>query len=97
MFNSTSVDNVTREEKIFSVLAYLGLWWFGMLPTRHRESQFLKNHVNNGITLYALCLIPCVGIIASIVFAVMGIISVLKNKYFDIPLISSYSFLKFYW
>lgn len=101
---STSVASVTAKEKVFAIIAYIGLWWVGMLPTDVRESAYLKNHVNNGITISIaasiLCCIPFLGWfceIAVVVAIVMGIIAAATNKYFSIPLINKIEFIKFYW
>lgn len=104
MENNTSVESISGQEKAFAIIAYLGLWWVGMLPTKVRESAYLKNHVNNGITISVcaaiLACIPFLGWLVEIgvaVFIVMGIIAAATNKYFSIPLISKIEFIKFYW
>lgn len=104
MENNTSVENISGQEKLFAILAYIGLWWIGMLPTKVRESAYLKNHVNNGITISVcatiLGCIPFLGWLAEIavvVAIVMGIIAAATNKYFSIPLINKIEFIKFYW
>ncbi|MCQ2467481.1 MAG: hypothetical protein MJ166_08200 [Clostridia bacterium] len=104
MENNTSVASISGKEKAFAIIAYIGLWWIGMLPTSVRESAYLKNHVNNGITLSVcatiLACIPVLGWIADVaiaVFIVLGIIAAATNKYFSIPLISKVDFIKFYW
>ena len=64
--NETQVMNVSGKEKAFAILAYVGfLWFLGMLPTNVRESEYLKNHVNNGMVLFIcemiLACVPFVG------------------------------------
>ena len=95
--DNTSVSNITSKQKIFAILAYVGIFWFlGMLnliPSDVRESAYVKNHVNNGMILFIcemfLACIPFVGWaleVVIIVFAVMGIIAAAKTQYFTLPL-----------
>ena len=104
--DNTSVSNITSKQKIFAILAYVGIFWFlGMLnliPSDVRESAYFKNHVNNGMILFIcemfLACIPFLGWaleIAIVVFAVMGIIAAATNKYFSIPLVGEK--IKLYW
>ena len=98
-----AVMNVTAKEKVFAILAYVGILWFiGMWPTDVRESSYLKNHVNNGMILFIcemlLACIPFAGWaveIAALVFAIMGIVKAATNKKYTIPFIGEK--VKLYW
>ena len=104
--DNTSVSNITGKEKVFAILSYVGIFWFlgllNIIPTEVRESAYVKNHVNNGMTLFIICFIlaciPFVGWVVEIgvvVFAVMGIIAAATNKYFTIPVLGEK--IKLYW
>ena len=104
--DNTSVSTVSGKEKVFAILAYFGILWVvgmcSLIPSDVRESAYLKNHVNNGITLFIceaiLACIPFVGWaceVVIIVFMVMGIIAAASNKYFSVPIIGEK--IKFYW
>ncbi len=104
--DNTSVSNISGQEKVFAILAYVGfLWFLGMLniiPSNVRESAYVKNHVNNGMTLFICCAIlaciPFVGWfveIGVVVLAIMGIVAAATNKYYTIPLIGEK--IKLYW
>lgn len=104
--DNTSVSNISGQEKVFAILSYIGILWFlGMLniiPTNVRESAYVKNHVNNGMTLFIICaILACIPFlgwfveIAVLVFAIMGIVAAAGNKYFSIPLIGDK--IKLYW
>lgn len=104
--DNTSVSDITGKQKIFAILAYVGILWFlgmcNLVPSDVRESAYVKNHVNNGMILF-LCMailacIPFLGWaveVVVIVFAVMGIIAAATNKYFSIPIVGDK--FKLYW
>ena len=89
-------------EKAFAVLAYFGLLWLiGLLKAPENESPYVKNHVNNGIVLTIvgvasgiIAAIPVIGWIvsgvvgvASLVFAIIGIVKACQNTTYILPLI----------
>lgn len=93
--NQNVSEQLPKNAKLFSILAYVGLLWLlGLLIAPEKTSPFVRNHVNNGIVLCIieaiLACIPFVGWVAEIavvVFAIMGIIAAAKDQYFTIPLI----------
>lgn len=101
--NEAQVMNVSGKEKAFAILAYVGfLWFLGMLPTNVRESEYLKNHVNNGMVLFIcemiLACVPFVGWaveILAIVFMVMGIVKAATNNKWQVPIVGDK--VKLYW
>ena len=104
--DNTSVSNISGQEKVFAILSYIGILWFlgllNIIPTNVRESAYVKNHVNNGMTLFVICaILACIPFlgwfieIAVVVFAIMGIVAAASNKYFSIPLIGNK--IKLYW
>lgn len=101
--NETQVMNVSGKEKAFAILAYVGfLWFLGMLPTNVRESEYLKNHVNNGMVLFIcemiLACVPFVGWVVevvAIVFMVMGIVKAATNNKWQVPIVGEK--VKLYW
>ena len=45
-------EQLPQNAKTFSILAYIGLLWLlGLLISPEKTSPFVRNHVNNGITL----------------------------------------------
>ena len=93
--NQNYSEQLPKNAKLFSILAYIGLLWLlGLLISPEKTSPFVRNHVNNGIVLsicLAICaVIPFVGWVCEVVvfvFAIMGIIAAAKNTYYTIPLI----------
>ena len=95
-------EQLPQNAKTFAILSYLGaLWLLGLLISPEKTSPFVRNHVNNGITLTifgggaaCICWIPVVGWIIGggvgvvcCVFAIMGIIAAAKTQYYTIPLV----------
>ena len=96
--NQTIIDaNDTPEgnDKLFAILAYFGIFWIiGLVATPEKDHPFVKNHVNNGITLFIGCailaIIPFLGWLLEIaicVFAIMGIIAAAKGEKYTIPFV----------
>ena len=92
----------TGSEKAFAILAYFGfLWLIGLLKEPEKDTAYVKNHVNNGIILTivgfasgVICAIPVVGWIvagvvgiASLVFAIIGIVKACQNQTYLFPVI----------
>ena len=67
--DNTSVSNITGKQKVFAILAYCGILWFlgllNIISSDVRESEYVKNHVNNGMILFIcemfLACIPFLG------------------------------------
>ncbi len=104
--DNTSVSNITGKQKVFAILAYCGILWFlgllNIISSDVRESEYVKNHVNNGMILFICeCFLACIPFlgwaleVVIIVFAVMGIIAAASSKYFSIPIIGEK--IKLYW
>ena len=92
----------TGSEKAFAILAYFGiLWLIGLLKAPEKDVPYVKNHVNNGIILCivgvasgVVAAIPVVGWIvsmvvgvASLVFAIIGIVKACQNTTYTLPVI----------
>lgn len=88
-----------EENKIFAILAYIGiLWLVGLLAAK--DSKFARFHVNQGIVLFIaalLSVIPIIGWIWSMVvfvFAIIGIVNAATGKAKELPLIGGIKIIK---
>lgn len=95
------------KDKIFGILSYCGL--LVLIPIFKNENDFQHFHASQGLTLYLLgsaaCtvvgFVPLIGTLLSVacgiaegVFAIIGIINVIKNEQKELPLFGKYQFLK---
>lgn len=104
--NDVYEDDDVQKNKVFAVLAYLGILFLVPLLLA-KESKFARFHTNQGIILfgcyvlaYILSLIPVIKYFAWIVdialFILMltGIINAAKGEAKELPVIGKYRFLK---
>ena len=99
------MDN--SNDKLFGILSYLGiLWLVGLLAGK---TEFTKFHANQGLVLFiagviigAASAIPFVGwfviaplgSIATLVFAIMGIVNAAKGEMKPLPVIGKFQIIK---
>ena len=86
--NQNYSEQLPSNAKLFSILAYVGLFWLlGLLISPEKTSPFVRSHVNNGIIISIMECIPFVGWVCGIICMIMGIIAAAKTQYFTIPVI----------
>lgn len=94
-------------DKLFGVLSYFGiLWLVGLLAGK---TEFAKFHANQGLVLFiASAIIGVVGVIpivgwfivapvggiATLVFAIMGIVNAAQGQMKPLPLIGKFQIIK---
>ena len=94
-------------DKVFGILSYFGiLWLVGLLAGK---TEFAKFHANQGLVLFiagiiigAASAIPIVGwfviapvgSIATLVFAIMGIVNAAQGQMKPLPLIGKFQIIK---
>ena len=94
-------------DKLFGILSYIGiLWLVGLLAGK---TEFAKFHANQGLVLFiagiiigAASAIPIVGwfiiapvgSIATLVFAIMGIVNAAQGQMKPLPLIGKFQIIK---
>lgn len=95
------------KDRLFGILSYCG--FLVLIPVLKNENEFQHFHASQGLTLYLFAsalqfvakLVPVIGTIlvvlvgiAELVFEIIGVINVLKNKQEELPLFGKYQFLK---
>ncbi|MBD5128405.1 MAG: DUF4870 domain-containing protein [Ruminococcaceae bacterium] len=94
-------------DKLFGILSYIGiLWLVGLLAGK---TEFAKFHANQGLVLFiagvvigAVSAIPIigwfvvapVGSIATLVFAIIGIVNAAQGQMKPLPLIGKFQIIK---
>ncbi len=104
--NQPTTSN-TGNNRIFNILAYIGLLWIVGLVAAPNEPS-VRFHVNQGLVLFLfevalsiIMIIPIlgwlvglVGGIAAFVFAIIGIINAVNDQQKELPLIGKIHLLK---
>lgn len=89
------------KDKLLALLCYLGILVFVPLILKPK-SDFVRFHLRQGITIFALevillfiAIIPLVGLVLAILgwliagfLSLVGLIQVIRGKYYKIPLIN---------
>ncbi len=101
---TTTENNISQDDKVYAALSYL--WILSLVPLlmkRHRP--FVQFHAKQGFLLF-LCeviitlvspipllgwLVAFIGWILVIVFSILGLISALAGRYWEMPYLSDYA------
>ena len=79
-------------DKLFGILSYIGiLWLVGLLAGK---TEFTKFHANQGLLTWIVGFIPVVGWVASLIFMIMGIVSVANGEMKELPVIGTLKIIK---
>jgi len=96
-------NNDVESNKVMAVLAYIGILFLVPLIAA-KDSPFAKYHTNQGLLNFLLsiaisivsAIVPFLGIlgIATLAFAIIGIINAVKGEMKPLPLIGQFTLLK---
>lgn len=93
-----------KDQKLMGILCYLGILWIIPMLTDHKNDEFIKFHINQGILVtilvaisWVVSWIPVIGWIpgiAAFIFAILGIINVVGLQQKELPLIGGIKIYK---
>lgn len=83
------------DAKTTSIIAYLGLVGFLIaFLAGDKTSSLSKRHLNQGLICGLCWLIPIIGWVASLVFAIMGIMKAINEDETPLPVIGGIELIK---